>query len=207
VQPLRRWDYLDCLEAMRQFTAQRNGQTEDQIWLVEHPPVFTLGLAGKPEHVLSPGNIPIVKTERGGQVTFHGLGQLVTYPLLDLRRHNLTVRGLVQLLESSAINYFNQLGIQTTVKAGAPGVYIESGAKIASLGLKISRGCSYHGIALNIDMDLAPFNGINPCGYPGLKVIDVKHVLPTKKVPTLVQASIDFAAQLQAQINLLRQSV
>jgi lipoyl(octanoyl) transferase len=207
VQPLRQWDYLDCLQAMRQFTAQRSSQTPDEVWLVEHPPVFTLGLAGKPEHLLSPGNIPIVQTERGGQVTFHGPGQLVAYTLLDLRRHKLTVKGLVQLLERSAITYFDALGINTAVKAGAPGVYTESGAKIASLGLKISRGCSFHGIALNIDMDLTPFNGINPCGYPGLEVTDVKRALSTKNAPTLAQASTSFAAQLHAQINLLRQSV
>jgi lipoyl(octanoyl) transferase len=187
---------------MRLFTAQRTTLTPDEIWLVEHPPVFTLGLAGKPEHLLNPRTITVIKTERGGQVTYHGPGQLVAYTLLDLRRLNLTVRALVCLLERSAIQYFDNLGISTQTKPNAPGVYLKSGAKIAALGLKVSQGCCYHGIALNIDMDLEPFTRINPCGYPGLIVTDVRTCIGSQ-TPTLMQASVDFARCLTSELERL----
>jgi lipoyl(octanoyl) transferase len=204
IKSLQSFAYLPCLEAMRHFTATRNGATEDELWLVEHPPVFTLGLAGKPEHLLAPGDIAIVNTERGGQVTYHGPGQLIAYVLLDLRRLHLTVKGLVCLLEKAAIQYFSSLGLSTTTKPSAPGVYIKlpdqsPGAKIAALGLKVSRGCSYHGIALNIDMNLEPFSRINPCGYAGLEVTSVAQQLT--QAPTLQQASEGFTKALLTEIE------
>jgi lipoyl(octanoyl) transferase len=189
---------------MRDFTANRTESSEDEIWLVEHPSVFTLGLAGKPEHLLAPGDITIVNTERGGQVTYHGPGQLIAYVMLDLRRLRLTVKGLVCLLEKAAIRYFASLSIETVTKASAPGVYIRlpdqsPGAKIAALGLKVSRGCSFHGIALNIDMNLEPFSRINPCGYAGLEVTSVAQQIP--QAPTLPQASEGFTKVLLAEIE------
>jgi lipoyl(octanoyl) transferase len=204
VKPLQRLEYLPCLQAMQQFTAHRTQASEDEIWLVEHPPVFTLGLAGKPEHLLTPGNIAIVNTERGGQVTYHGPGQLVAYVMFDLRRLRLTVKGLVCLLEKAAIRYFASLSIDTVTKQSAPGVYIKlpdqsAGAKIAALGLKVSRGCSFHGIALNIDMNLEPFGRINPCGYAGLEVTCVAKQIP--QAPTLHQASESFTKALLAEIE------
>jgi lipoyl(octanoyl) transferase len=199
---LQTQEYELSLAAMRQFTAQRTSDTSDEIWLVEHPRVFTLGLAGKPEHLLSTGDIAVINTERGGQVTYHGPGQLVAYTLLDLRRRHLTVRSLVTLLERSAIQYFSDLGIATQAKANAPGVYLASGAKIAALGLKVSHGCCYHGIALNIDMDLEPFTRINPCGFPGLIVTDVRSCIGSQ-TPTLLEASADFARCLTSELERL----
>lgn len=159
--------YAPTWRAMQAFTASRAAATEDQLWLVEHPPVFTLGLAGRREHVLAPGDIPVVATDRGGQVTYHGPGQAVAYVLLDLRRRGIGVRELVRRLEQSAIDVLAGHGIAGERRAGMPGVYV-GGAKIAAIGLRISRGCSYHGMALNADNDLEPFARIDPCGYPGL---------------------------------------
>ena len=152
---------------MQAFTQSRDPGTPDQRWLVEHPPVFTLGLAGRPEHVLAPGTIPVVRTDRGGQVTYHGPGQAVAYPLLDLRRARLGVKELVRRLEQAALETLGGYGIEGHRRDGMPGVYVED-AKIAAVGLRIARGCSYHGIALNVDLDLAPFARIDACGYPGL---------------------------------------
>lgn len=166
---LGRRDYLPVWQAMRDFTDTRDSQTPDQLWWVEHEPVFTQGRAGKAEHVLMPGDIPVVASDRGGQVTYHGPGQIVVYPLLDVRRAGLGVRELVSLLEESVIDALSQHGIEARARADAPGVYVGDD-KIASLGLRIRRGCSFHGIALNVDMDLAPFARINPCGYAGLKM-------------------------------------
>ena len=154
---------------MRDFTAARTGETADEIWLCEHPPVFTQGLAGKPEHLLRDIGIPVVKIDRGGQITYHGPGQLVAYLLLDLKRNGLTVKGLVSLMEQAVIDLLAECGVAAERRPGAPGVYVR-GAKIAALGLKIKNGCSYHGLSLNVAMDLAPFAAINPCGYPGLAV-------------------------------------
>jgi lipoyl(octanoyl) transferase len=178
IRPLAPADYLPTLDAMRAFTASRDDATPDEIWLVEHPAVFTQGLAGKAEHVLTPGTIPVIRTERGGQVTYHGPGQVVAYTLVDLRRHRLMVRDLVCRLEAAAIETCAAWGVRAVRKSGAPGLYHASadgtaGPKLASLGLKVSRGCTYHGIALNVAMDLEPFERINPCGYAGLQVTDL----------------------------------
>lgn len=162
-------DYLPTLDKMRQFTDQRDSHSIDQLWLVEHPAVFTQGQAGKPEHVLNAGDIPIVQADRGGQVTYHGPGQLVVYPLFDLRRHKLGVRELVTAIENSIIKALATCSIEAYAKPDAPGVYVNS-KKIASLGLRIRKGCSFHGLALNVNMDLEPFSRINPCGYAGLNM-------------------------------------
>ncbi|HBS82508.1 lipoyl(octanoyl) transferase LipB [Vreelandella alkaliphila] len=165
--------YLPVWSAMRELTDTRDETTPDQFWLVEHDPVFTQGQAGKPEHVLMPGDIPVVKTDRGGQVTYHGPGQIVLYPLLDVRRGKVGVRELVTALENSVIDVLALYGVPAWSKPDAPGVYVDTQqgeAKIASLGLRIRRGASYHGVALNVDGDLSPFGRINPCGYAGMQV-------------------------------------
>jgi lipoyl(octanoyl) transferase len=162
-------DYEPTWRKMQRFTDERDAATPDEIWLLEHPPVFTLGLAGKLEHVLAPGGIPVIQTDRGGQVTYHGPGQLVVYPLLDLKRLGVGVRELVMALENAVIGYVAGLGIEARARRDAPGVYVE-GRKLASVGLRIRRGASYHGIALNVNMDLEPFSRINPCGYAGLEI-------------------------------------
>jgi lipoyl(octanoyl) transferase len=159
--------YEPTWRAMQAFTQSRDPGTQDQAWLVEHPPVFTLGLAGRREHVIAPGAIAVVATDRGGQVTYHGPGQAVVYLLLDLRRRRLGVKELVRRLEQGAIDLLAGYGIAGERRAGMPGVYVKD-AKIAAIGLRIARGCSYHGIALNADVDLEPFARIDPCGYPGL---------------------------------------
>ena len=166
---LGRAEYEPTWRAMQRFTDERTRETPDEIWLLEHPPVFTLGLAADPSHVLAPGGIPVVQIDRGGQVTYHGPGQLVIYPLIDLRRSPLSVRGLVIALENIVIDYVAEFGIAAAGRRDAPGVYVD-GAKLAALGLRIRRGASYHGLALNVDMDLSPFGRINPCGMAGLKV-------------------------------------
>jgi len=160
---------------MRAFTAARDAATADELWLLEHQPVFTLGLAGKAEHLLDAGAIPVVRCDRGGQVTYHGPGQVVLYTLIDLRRAGLTVRALVAALEQAVIDCVAESGVQAERRAGAPGVYA-GGAKLAALGLRVRGGCSYHGLALNVDMDLAPFARINPCGYAGLAVTDLRRL-------------------------------
>ncbi|HTY04343.1 MAG TPA: lipoyl(octanoyl) transferase LipB [Rhodocyclaceae bacterium] len=162
-------DFQRTWRDMQAFTAARGEETLDEVWLCQHPPVFTQGLAGKPEHLLRDIGIPVVKTDRGGQITYHGPGQLVAYLLLDLRRRNLTVKALVNRIEQSVIELLAGYGITGTRRVGAPGVYVDH-AKIAALGLKIKNGCSYHGLALNVAMDLAPFSAINPCGYEGMEV-------------------------------------
>ncbi|MCE2744644.1 MAG: lipoyl(octanoyl) transferase LipB [Burkholderiales bacterium] len=170
-------EYMPTWEAMRNFTDTRTEGDSDQIWICEHPPVFTLGLAGDPGHLLQRSNIPLVNTDRGGQITYHGPGQIVVYPLLDLRRFGLKVREYVQLLEQSIIDALVQVGVgDAQRKPNAPGVYtFHNGtlAKIAALGIKIRKGCSYHGLSLNVAMDLAPFLQINPCGYEGLETVDL----------------------------------
>ncbi|HEX5793518.1 MAG TPA: lipoyl(octanoyl) transferase LipB [Rheinheimera sp.] len=166
-------DYSTVWHAMQQFTDQRNGDTPDQLWLLEHHSVFTQGQAGKEEHLLFPGDIPVVKVDRGGQVTYHGPGQLVVYVLLDLKRRNLGVRALVTLLEQVLIQLLAPYGITAYAKADAPGVYVDD-AKIASLGLRVRKGCTFHGLALNVNMDLSPFSRINPCGYAGMQMIQCK---------------------------------
>jgi lipoyl(octanoyl) transferase len=164
--------YEPTWRAMQRLTDERDDQVRDEVWFLEHPPVFTLGLNGKPEHVLAAGDIPVVQIDRGGQVTYHGPGQLVVYPLIDLRRHKLGVRELVMAMENAVINTVNEWGVDAAAKRDAPGVYVD-GKKLASIGLRIRRGCTYHGLAFNVAMDLEPFNRINPCGYQGLEVVDL----------------------------------
>lgn len=159
-------DYAPCWQAMRDFTDARTPDSRDELWVLEHPPVFTLGQAGKPEHVLNAGDIPVVKTDRGGQVTYHGPGQTVIYLMLDIKRLGLGSRGMVSAIEDSIIAFLADQGIEAASRDDAPGVYVE-GAKIASLGLRIRRGATYHGLAINRDMDLAPWQRINPCGHVG----------------------------------------
>ena len=154
---------------MRAFTDARGGDSPDEVWLVEHPPVYTLGLAGRREHVHAPGRIPVVTTDRGGQVTYHGPGQAVVYVLVDLRRLGRGVRGFVHGLEQAVIDAVGRAGVVAARRPGAPGVYV-NGAKLAALGLRVRRGCTYHGVAVNVDLDLAPFRGIDPCGYADLEV-------------------------------------
>lgn len=172
IRRLGRQDYLPVWQAMHQFTEQRDEHTRDEVWLVEHNPVFTQGQAGKSEHILHPGDIPIVQSDRGGQVTYHGPGQLVAYILINLRRKNLGVRELVTNIEQLVIKTLNIHHIHSAARPDAPGVYVE-GKKICSLGLRIRRGCSFHGLALNVKMDLSPFLRINPCGYQGMEMTQV----------------------------------
>lgn len=178
VRELGRRDYVPVWRAMQRFTEGREAHTPDEIWFTEHPAVFTLGLNAKPEHLLAPGDIPVVQVDRGGQVTFHGPGQLMVYPLIDLRRAALGVRDVVTALERSVIDLLDARGVAAECRADAPGVYVEQ-RKIASVGLRIRRGASYHGMALNVDMDLEPFTRINPCGYRDLEVTDM-HALGLK---------------------------
>lgn len=166
---LGRADYEPTWRAMQAFTAARTDVTPDELWLLEHPPVFTLGLNAKPEHLLNPGAIPVMHIDRGGQVTYHGPGQLVVYVLLDIARRHLGVQRLVQLMEQAVIDLLAEHGVHAQARRDAPGVYVD-GAKIAALGLRVKRGRSYHGLALNVDMDMEPFGRINPCGYPGMPV-------------------------------------
>jgi len=172
VRNLGRQPYASVWAAMKALTSARDASSADELWLVEHDPVFTQGLAGRPEHLLNPGNIPVVQTDRGGQVTYHGPGQVVAYPLLDLPRRKTGVRQLVKGLEQAVINQLAGLGVAAGRKEKAPGVFVD-GAKIASIGLKVRRGCTYHGLAFNIDMDLTPFSFINPCGFAGLHMTQV----------------------------------
>ena len=169
VRHLGRQPYVPVWRAMQAFTDARGPDTPDELWLVQHDPVFTLGQAGKPEHVLAPGDIPVINVDRGGQVTYHGPGQIVAYPLLDLRRLKIGVRELVRRIEQSIIDTLAEWNVVAVRRDGAPGVYVGE-AKIAALGLRVRRGCTFHGLAFNIAMDLAPFRRINPCGYAGLLV-------------------------------------
>lgn len=169
IRHLGRRDYEPVLHEMQQFTANRDENTDDELWLVEHPAVFTLGLNGKTHHLLDPGDIPVINVDRGGQVTYHGPGQIVLYCLLDLERLGIGVQELVQKLEQAIMNLLASYGIVSTARRDAPGVYVD-GAKIAALGLRIKRGKSYHGLSLNVDMDLEPFSRINPCGYEDMAV-------------------------------------
>jgi lipoyl(octanoyl) transferase len=175
--PILRWlgraEYEPTWRAMQALTEQRGPQTRDEIWFLEHPPVFTLGMNAAREHVLAPGDIPLVQIDRGGQVTYHGPGQLVVYPLIDMRRRALGVRQLVMALENAIIALLASWNIEAIGRRDAPGIYVE-GRKLASIGLRIRRGCSYHGLAFNVAMDLEPFRRINPCGFRGLEVTDLR---------------------------------
>ena len=165
--------YQEIWDAMRAYTAARDATSEDQIWLVQHPPVYTQGQAGKPEHLLAPGDIPVIQIDRGGQITYHGPGQTVMYLLLDIRRADIGIRALVSLIEASVIGYLQEQGISAQARADAPGVYVD-GKKIASLGLRVRSGCTYHGVALNVDMNLEPFSRINPCGLVGMQMTQLR---------------------------------
>lgn len=191
-------DYLPTLEAMRRFTAERDSNTSDEIWLLQHPPVFTQGQAGKPEHVLAAGDIPVVQVERGGQVTYHGPGQLVAYLLLDIRRRDMGVRDLVSAMEQALVSVLASYGISAAPRADAPGVYVGE-AKIASLGLRIRRGCSFHGLALNVDMNMQPFQRINPCGYAGLAMTQMRDLLPA--APSLAELEIRLEQALRVSLD------
>jgi lipoyl(octanoyl) transferase len=162
-------EYQPTWDAMKKFTAERTSHTRDEIWLVQHPPVYTQGMAGKPEHLLHSTNIPVIKIDRGGQITYHGPGQIVAYMLLDMRRWRINVRQLVRLMEQAVIDLLAEFGVAAHGREDAPGVYVGD-AKIAALGLKIKNGCCYHGLSFNVDMDITPFANINPCGYAGLRV-------------------------------------
>lgn len=177
VRALGEQPYLETWEAMKAFTADRDASTSDEIWLLEHPPVYTQGQAGKAEHILAPGDIPVVQVDRGGQVTYHGPGQLVVYLMIDLTRHKLGVRTLVDVIERSIVQTLAAFGITASPRPDAPGVYVD-GAKIASLGLRVKRGCSFHGLALNVSMDMEPFRRINPCGYAGMSMCQVSDFAP-----------------------------
>ncbi|MGF1897557.1 lipoyl(octanoyl) transferase LipB [Vibrio alginolyticus] len=172
VKRLGRQDYEPVWKAMHEFTDQRTEETRDEVWLVEHNPVFTQGQAGKAEHLINTGDIPVVQSDRGGQVTYHGPGQLVAYFLLNLRRKKLGVRDLVTTIENLVINTLKAYNIDSAARPDAPGVYVD-GKKICSLGLRIRKGCSFHGLALNVNMDLTPFLRINPCGYEGMEMVQV----------------------------------
>lgn len=171
IRQLGKQSYQPILEAMQSFTDERDSQVQDEIWLVEHLPVFTQGQAGKAEHILAPGEIPVVQVDRGGQVTYHGPGQQTMYVLLDIKRRKLGVRHLVTALESCVVKSLNEFGIAAYPKADAPGVYVDD-KKVCSVGLRIRKGCSFHGLALNVNMDLSPFQRINPCGYAGLEMLN-----------------------------------
>jgi lipoyl(octanoyl) transferase len=182
--------YDEVWQAMRSFTDQRDEHTEDEIWLVEHPPVFTLGQAGKREHILQVSDIPIVQSDRGGQVTYHGPGQLIAYLMINLKRKNLGVRDLVTGIESTIIRVLAAYDIASEARKEAPGVYV-AGQKVAALGLRVRRGSSYHGLSLNVDMDLSPFSWINPCGYEGLEVTQLKNLGVDESVSTVAQVLIN----------------
>jgi lipoyl(octanoyl) transferase len=169
VRHLGQVDYARTWREMQSFTDSRSPDTPDEVWYLQHAPVFTLGRNGKQEHLLDTGNIPVIQVDRGGQVTYHGPGQLVVYPLLDLKRRQLGVQSLVRILEQTVIDLLAEHGITAMRRHKAPGVYVD-GSKIAALGLRVRRGCSFHGLSLNVDMDLSPFSMINPCGYPGMRV-------------------------------------
>ena len=183
-------EYQETWHKMQRFTEARDHKTTDELWILEHPPVFTLGLNGKPEHILEPGNIPIIKTDRGGQVTYHGPGQLIIYTLIDLRRKGLGIRALVSALENAIKRLLKQYGIHAQTDPKAPGVYINN-KKIASVGLRIKRGCSYHGLSLNICMDLTPFQGINTCGFKDLQVTQLADIVGPIQVVELSAPTVD----------------
>jgi len=167
-------EYQQAWQRMQALTDNRDEQTVDELWLLQHPRVFTQGQAGKAEHLLMPGDIPVIQVDRGGQVTYHGPGQLVVYFMLDIKRLGIGVRNLVTAIEESTVNTLAHFGVESAAKPDAPGVYID-GTKVASLGLRVRRGCSFHGLAINVDMDLEPFNRVNPCGYAGMVMTQVAH--------------------------------
>ena len=206
VRELGRQPYEPVWRAMQRFTDARDEATPDEIWLVEHDPVFTLGQAGKPEHVLAAGDIPVIHVDRGGQVTYHGPGQIVAYPLFDLKRMKVGVREYVQRIEQSIIDTAGEWNIHAERKEGAPGVYV-AGAKVAALGIRVRRGCTFHGLAFNIAMDVEPWHRINPCGYQGLKVTTLADLggpsgMDAVKPVLLANLARQFGLELQMETAL-----
>jgi lipoyl(octanoyl) transferase len=186
IRHLGRVDYASTWHAMQRLTAERDVGCADEIWFLEHAPIFTLGMNARRAHLIAPGDIPVLQIDRGGQVTYHGPGQLVVYPLIDLKRAHLSVRDLVSALENAVINYAGQLGIRAHCRQSAPGVYVDE-RKLASLGIRIRRSSSYHGLALNVDMDLEPFSRIDPCGYPGLQMTQLADLGGPRCIDTVAQ--------------------
>ena len=197
IKYLGRQDFLTTWQSMHDFTLNRDEATEDELWVLEHPPVFTQGQAGKPEHILNPHNIPVIATDRGGQVTYHGPGQIVVYVLFDLKRAKMGIRNLVSHLEQAIIALLAQYNIHAESFCDRPGVYIQN-EKIASIGLRVKKGCSFHGIAFNVDMDLTPFTYINPCGFSQLKMAQLKTFLPELNIE---QIQHQLAEAIQKQLH------
>ncbi len=198
IRPLGLQDYSATWQAMQEFTNTRNEETIDEIWLLEHPPVFTQGQNGKPEHLLNPGSIPVIQTDRGGQVTYHGPGQLIAYTLIDLKRKKLNIREIITLLEQTVIQFlFTEYQIIAYAKCEAPGVYIDE-KKICSIGLRVRRGCTFHGLALNVAMDLEPFSRINPCGFPKLTLT---HLTAFQKAANISDTSIKLVEYLMKNLG------
>jgi len=189
--------YGETLQAMQDFTADREAQTEDELWLLEHHAVFSQGTNGKEEHLLTLGDIPLVQSDRGGQVTYHGPGQLVAYTLFDLKRYHIGIRDMVSLLENSVIDMVSAYGLSAESRSDAPGVYVD-GRKLASLGLRVKRGACYHGISINVDMDLSPFLSINPCGYQGMEMVNLADL---GILMTMEQAKQKFVTALEARMS------
>lgn len=187
IRRIGRSDFNACLVAMREYTDRRGPQDADEIWLTEHPPIYTLGQAGKPEHLLRRSSIPLVKTDRGGQITYHGPGQAIAYVLVDLRRRGYGVRSLVRRLEQATLEVLQNRDLPAARRQNMPGVYVAE-RKIAALGLRVRRSCSYHGISLNVDCDLAPYRNINPCGYPALEVTSLQDEGVTERIDELLDA-------------------
>ena len=205
IRQLNNLDYVDVWHAMQNFTDNRDENTADELWLVEHPPVFTQGQAGKDEHLLMPGDIPVVKVDRGGQVTYHGPGQQVIYFMINLRRRKMGVRELVTLVEDGIIASMADFGIIAKAKADAPGVYVDD-KKVASLGLRIRKGCSFHGLALNVNMDLSPFLRINPCGYQGLEMVQTIDLQGPTSVEQAGDSLVKHLSELLQTENLSYQT-
>ena len=197
VRYLGQVDYEQTWHDMQRFTDERTDTSADELWVLQHPPVYTLGKNAKPEHVLNPRTIPVINVDRGGQVTYHGPGQIVIYTLLDLNRLKIGVRELVTILESTIVELLGGYGIEASARRDAPGVYVD-GAKIAALGLRVRRGCSFHGLAFNIDMDLEPFTRINPCGYEGLDVTQLKDLVEDIDIESIVD---DLLRRLKKKLN------
>lgn len=203
VRTLGEQAYLETWEAMKAFTASRDASTPDEIWLLEHPRVYTQGQAGKAEHILAPGDIPVIQVDRGGQVTYHGPGQLVVYLMIDLTRHRLGVRALVDVIEQSIVQTLASFGITASPRPDAPGVYVGD-AKIASLGLRVKRGCSFHGLALNVSMDMEPFRRINPCGYAGMSMCQISDFAPGAEISEVATILSDELAACLAHGSIRR---
>jgi len=202
IRQLGHCDYNDTCQAMKTFTETRLAHTSDEIWLVEHPPVFTLGRRGALEHVLDAGNIPVIRADRGGQVTYHGPGQLVVYLLLDIQRRAMGIRSLVDTIQDTVMALLRSYGIDSGTRHDAPGVYVNN-RKIASIGLRVRRGCCYHGVSLNIAMDLTPFKQINPCGYAGLEVTQIRDLKGPDEIPRVSARLIDQFTRTLGYENII----